>query len=62
MKQSFRTSLILAVLFTSSCTSSPAPPLDVGDRLVVPADHSFVVPPQGIRFSNGATIGVQPEQ
>ena len=59
MKKAFITASILSVLAMTSCTSAPTPPVDVGDKLVVPADHTFVVPPQGIRFSNGATIGVQ---
>jgi hypothetical protein len=61
MKKFFITSAILTVLSITGCTSAPAPPLDVGDKLIIPADHTFVVPPQGIRFSNGATIGVRPE-
>jgi hypothetical protein len=60
MKRAFITAAILGVLVITGCTSAPAPPLDVGDRLIVPADHAFVIPSQGIRFSNGATIGVQP--
>jgi len=68
MKKAFITAAILTVLSITGCTSSsvlalaPAQPFDVGDTLVIPAGHTFVVPPQGIRFSNGATIGVQPEQ
>jgi len=61
MKKAFVTAAILSVLAMTGCTSAPAPPLDVGDKLVVSADHTFVIPPEGIRFSNGATIGVQPE-
>jgi len=61
MKKTFITAAMFTVLSITGCTSAPAPPLDVGDRLVVPADHAFVIPPEGIRFSNGATIGVQPQ-
>ncbi len=61
MKKAFITASILSVLAMTGCTSALAPPLDVGDKLVIPANHTFIVPPQGIRFSNGATIGVQPD-
>jgi hypothetical protein len=61
MKTAFITAAILTVLSITGCTTAPAPPLDVGDKLVVPADHAFIIPTQGIIFSNGATIGVQPQ-
>jgi hypothetical protein len=61
MKKVFITVAMFTVLSITCCISAPAPPLDVGDRLVVPAGHAFVIPPQGIHFSNGATIGVQPQ-
>jgi hypothetical protein len=57
-----KTFLALAVaLLISSCAmqQQPIPPIDVGEKLVLPADHTYVVPPQGIRFSNGFTVGVQ---
>ncbi len=57
----FSTIFAFGFLILTGCASAHAPPVDVGDKLVVPADHTFVIPPQGIRFSNGATIGVQPD-
>jgi len=51
--------ILLTTLLIPAC-ADPAPcppPIDVGQKLVLPSDHRLVVPPQGIRFSNGFTIG-----
>jgi len=61
MNKEFFIAALLGALTISGCTEAPPPPVDVGDRLIVPADHAFVIPPEGIRFSNGASIGVQPD-
>jgi hypothetical protein len=59
MKNTFIAILLLSVFTLTGCSSPPTPkPLDVGDKLILSAEHPFMVPPEGIRFSNGATIGV----
>ena len=51
-------SMLLALITLAACAQRAIPPMEVGDSLVLSSDHPFIVPPEGIRFSNGATIGV----
>ena len=51
---------LLGVFVVAACAMTPPQPLNVGDKLIVPTGHAFILPPEGIRFSNGATIGGAP--